>query len=242
MDYLVQPSLYIQKTKAQGKESTGQVSPKSSGRDQIKKRSGDFPGWGVGVQWLRLHASNAGAAGLIPGWETKIPHVMQHGQKIKKRERKKQREAERVRHPSPSTWMLSFPLSAPLYPQFSQVPWGNHTRRKAGLEPQVKRNNLAEEEENRGNVDQLGASFILALKIHRKPTSHLSPLLHPTLIRSWGCRHSSCLPHFGALLVRHAIQALVVPQNFRVRKSKDPGTLDTTQRGPELGFSPGVLG
>ena len=154
-------------------------------RPNQKEKRG-LPSEGVGVQWLRLHASNAGAVGLIPGWETKIPHVMQHGQKIKKKI-KKQREAERVRHPSPSTWMLSFPLSAPLYPQFSQVPWGNHTRRKAGLEPQVKRNNLAEEEENRGNVDQLGASFILALKIHRKPTSHLSPLLHPTLIRSWGC-------------------------------------------------------
>ena len=25
------------------------------------------------VQWLRLHASTAGAAGLIPGWGTKIP-------------------------------------------------------------------------------------------------------------------------------------------------------------------------
>ena len=130
-----------------------------------------------------------------------------------------------MRHPSPSTWMLSFPLSAPLYPQFSQVPWGNHTRRKA--EPQVKRNNLAEEEENRGNVDQLGASFILALKIHKKPTSHLSPLLHPTLIRGGGCWHSSCLQHFRALRVYHPIQALVVPQNFRVRKSKDPETSDT---------------
>ena len=25
------------------------------------------------VQWLRLHTSNAGDAGLIPGWETRIP-------------------------------------------------------------------------------------------------------------------------------------------------------------------------
>ena len=74
---MVQPSLYIQKTEAQGKESTGQVSTKSSGRDQIKKRSGNFPLREWGVQWLRLHASNAGAVGLIPGWETKIPHVMQ---------------------------------------------------------------------------------------------------------------------------------------------------------------------
>ena len=27
------------------------------------------------VQWLRLHASNAGGAGSIPGWGTKIPHA-----------------------------------------------------------------------------------------------------------------------------------------------------------------------
>ena len=28
------------------------------------------------VQWLRLHASNAGGDGLIPGWGIKIPHAM----------------------------------------------------------------------------------------------------------------------------------------------------------------------
>ena len=35
------------------------------------------------VQWLRLRASNAGGAGSIPGWGTKIPCAAQHGQKIK---------------------------------------------------------------------------------------------------------------------------------------------------------------
>ena len=29
------------------------------------------------IQRLRLHASNAGGVGSIPGWETKIPHAMQ---------------------------------------------------------------------------------------------------------------------------------------------------------------------
>lgn len=29
------------------------------------------------VQWLRLHASNAGAVGLIPGQRTKISHALQ---------------------------------------------------------------------------------------------------------------------------------------------------------------------
>ena len=34
------------------------------------------------VQWLRFYTANAGVAGLILGWGTKIPHTVQHGQKI----------------------------------------------------------------------------------------------------------------------------------------------------------------
>ena len=37
------------------------------------------------VQWLRLQAPNAGEAGLIPGWRTKIPHGAQWGLKEKKK-------------------------------------------------------------------------------------------------------------------------------------------------------------
>ena len=33
------------------------------------------------VQWLGLRTSIAGGTSLIPGQETKIPHVMQHSQK-----------------------------------------------------------------------------------------------------------------------------------------------------------------
>ena len=33
------------------------------------------------VQWLRFHASNAGAEGSIPGQRTKIPHYVRHSQK-----------------------------------------------------------------------------------------------------------------------------------------------------------------
>ena len=33
-------------------------------------------------QWLRHHASSAWGTGSIPGWETKILHAMQHGQKL----------------------------------------------------------------------------------------------------------------------------------------------------------------
>ena len=36
------------------------------------------------VQWLRLHASNAGDAGSIPGLGNKIPHATGHGQKKRK--------------------------------------------------------------------------------------------------------------------------------------------------------------
>ena len=33
------------------------------------------------VQWLRLHASNAGGMGSIPGQRTKIPDAVQYGEK-----------------------------------------------------------------------------------------------------------------------------------------------------------------
>ena len=33
------------------------------------------------VQWLRLHASNAGGTVSIPGWGTEIPHGVWHSQK-----------------------------------------------------------------------------------------------------------------------------------------------------------------
>lgn len=41
------------------------------------------PGISPAVQWLRLHASNAGFVGSIPGGGTKIPHIMWPRQKIK---------------------------------------------------------------------------------------------------------------------------------------------------------------
>ena len=37
----------------------------------------------LAVQWLRLCASTAGGTGLIPGWGTKTPHALWHGQKQK---------------------------------------------------------------------------------------------------------------------------------------------------------------
>ena len=38
------------------------------------------------VQGLRLYASTAGGMGSTPGQGTKIPHVMQHGQRKKEKE------------------------------------------------------------------------------------------------------------------------------------------------------------
>ena len=57
----------------------------------FKNRRG---GTSLMVQWLQLHAPNAGGMGSIPGWGTKIPHATQHGQK-KKRNKKEERKEGR---------------------------------------------------------------------------------------------------------------------------------------------------
>ena len=41
-------------------------------------------GTSLAVHWLRLCTFNAGGRVLIPGWGTKIPHALWHGQKINK--------------------------------------------------------------------------------------------------------------------------------------------------------------
>ena len=40
------------------------------------------------VQWLRLHASNAGGMGLIPSEGIKIPQAMWHSQSEKKKKKR----------------------------------------------------------------------------------------------------------------------------------------------------------
>ena len=40
----------------------------------------------LAVQWLGLHAFIAKGSGSIPGWGTKIPQAMRHGQKKKRME------------------------------------------------------------------------------------------------------------------------------------------------------------
>ena len=46
-------------------------------------------GTSLAILWLRLHASNAGGMGSIPGRRNKIPQATQH--KKKKQKRKKRR-------------------------------------------------------------------------------------------------------------------------------------------------------
>ena len=62
------------------------------------------------VQWLRLHASNAGGVGLIPGRGTKIPHATQ----CSEMESKVQMSLNRISASS----LLAFgkDLTVPLYP------------------------------------------------------------------------------------------------------------------------------
>ena len=36
----------------------------------------------MAICWLRLHISNAGNAGSVPGQGTKIPHAVQYSRKI----------------------------------------------------------------------------------------------------------------------------------------------------------------
>lgn len=43
----------------------------------------------LAAQRLRLYATNAGGMGSIPCRETKIPHALQHGLKIKEKKKKK---------------------------------------------------------------------------------------------------------------------------------------------------------
>ena len=62
-----------------GKEGNGPRETATSSLIREKKTEG-FPV----VQWLRLHASNAGGPGSIPGWETKIPDAAWYSQKNKK--------------------------------------------------------------------------------------------------------------------------------------------------------------
>ena len=56
---------------------------------QLTKINLKLAGTSRAAQLLRLHASSASGAGLIPGQRTKIPHAVWHGQKTKIRTKKK---------------------------------------------------------------------------------------------------------------------------------------------------------
>ena len=67
------------------------------------------------VQWLSLHASNAGDMGSIPGWEAKIPHAA----KIKKKRRRKQKDS----WPPGPEMKLPFLLPSALMNTHTRPPW-----------------------------------------------------------------------------------------------------------------------
>ena len=46
--------------------------------------SSELQGNSLAVQWLRLHPSNAGNVGLVPGWGVMIPHATWYSQKWSK--------------------------------------------------------------------------------------------------------------------------------------------------------------
>ena len=48
------------------------------------------------VQWLRLCAANAGDAGWIPGWGSKIQHAIKCSQRLKKQIKKKRQKITSV--------------------------------------------------------------------------------------------------------------------------------------------------
>ena len=45
-------------------------------------------GISLAAQRLRLHSSNAGSTGSIPGWGTKVLHAAEHIQNVKKKKKK----------------------------------------------------------------------------------------------------------------------------------------------------------
>ena len=56
----------------------------------IASSKGGGGGTSLVVQWLRLQAASPEGMGPVPGWKTKIPYAMQHGQKIFKNDNNKQ--------------------------------------------------------------------------------------------------------------------------------------------------------
>ena len=72
------------------KERVGRKGGREGGREKER-------GTSLVVQWLRLLASTAGDAGLIPGQKTKIPQAGLLSQKKKKRKRKREREERKGR-------------------------------------------------------------------------------------------------------------------------------------------------
>ena len=57
--------------------------------EEVRKRNS------LAVQWLGLDALTAEGPGLIPGWRTKIPQAVRHGQKKKKVRKKRNQHRDK---------------------------------------------------------------------------------------------------------------------------------------------------
>ena len=58
------------------------MTPVDNWKDAVGRKPSKCVFWtSQGVQWLRLHTSNADGVSSIPGQETKILHDMQRGQR-----------------------------------------------------------------------------------------------------------------------------------------------------------------
>ena len=85
--WYLEASKYTQNSKITSLQDT--VSKLAETTEKLEKNK--MTGTSLEFQWLRLRASNAGGAGLMPGWGAKIPHptCCMVWPKKKKREREK---------------------------------------------------------------------------------------------------------------------------------------------------------
>ena len=80
--------VYVSMLKKKTKQHPFTYPLDSNGRQYEKSKMAQT-GTSSVVQQLRLHASNAGDLGLIPGWGTNTPPAAWYGQKKKKKKKKR---------------------------------------------------------------------------------------------------------------------------------------------------------
>ena len=81
---------------------------------QLTKINLKLVGTSRAAQLLRLHASSASGAGLIPGQRIKIPHAVWHGQKTKIRTKKKSTKIFKIKKKKNTKSLFKITTSAKL--------------------------------------------------------------------------------------------------------------------------------